>query len=104
MQSNSTVDRGPDDRPAVRSLKVAPHNLVQLSVAQHHALEVQASRPQEIDGLLVLVGESERVVVPPELHPFQGRAVAGNRVDQVVHVDLDGHAIGRSQDEDARRL
>ena len=36
-----------------------------------------------------------------ELEPLEPGAVLGHGVDQVVHVDLDGHAVGAAQDQDA---
>ena len=36
-----------------------------LAVAQHHGLELEALGAKQVDGLLVLVGEPQRLVVPP---------------------------------------
>ena len=37
-----------------------------LAVTQHHGLELEALGAQQVDGLLVLVGEPQRLIVPPE--------------------------------------
>ena len=66
MERDLAVDGGPDDGPPVRALEVAPHDLVEASVAQHQGLELEAAGAEEVDRLLVLVGEAEGVVVPSE--------------------------------------
>ena len=55
----------PDDRSPVGALEVPPHDLVEPSVGEDEALELEAARPQQVHRLLVLVGEPEGVVVPP---------------------------------------
>ena len=41
--------------PAVCALKVAAHNFVESTVAEHEGLELEAARAQQVDRLLVLV-------------------------------------------------
>ena len=71
----------PDDGPPVGPLEVAPHDLVEPAVAEDEAGQLEAPRPQQVDRLLVLVGEAERLVVPAELEVLQADAVAGHGVD-----------------------
>ena len=82
VERHAAVHRGSDHRPSVRALEVTLHDLVQLkiffygrqifllsshlAVTQHHGLELEALGAQEVDGLLVLVGEPQRLVIPPE--------------------------------------
>ena len=82
VERHAAVHRGPDHRPPVRALEVPLHDLVQLkiffygrqifllsshlAVTQHHGLELEALGAQEVDGLLVLIGEPQRLVIPPE--------------------------------------
>ena len=82
VERHAAVHRGSDHRPSVRALEVTLHDLVQLkiffygrqifllsshlAVTQHHGLELEALGAQQVDGLLVLVGEPQRLVVPPE--------------------------------------
>ena len=81
VERHAAVHRGSDHRPSVRALEVTLHDLVQLkiffygrqifllsshlAVTQHHGLELEALGAQQVDGLLVLVGEPQRLVVPP---------------------------------------
>ena len=65
VKCDSAVDGGSDDGPPVRPFKVAPHDLVEASVTEDQRLEFEASRSQQVNGLLVLVGKPEGVVVPP---------------------------------------
>ena len=68
------VDGGPHDAAEVGPLKVGPHDLVQLAVAEHEGLDPEAAGPQHVDGLLVLFGEPQLVPVPPgerESWPFR---------------------------------
>ena len=67
VERDLAVDGGPDYRAAVGALKVPPHDLVEAAVAQHQGLELEAARAQQVDGLLVLVRETEGVVVPPAI-------------------------------------
>ncbi len=57
MQGHPAVDRRPDHGLPVRALKVSSHDLVEPPVAQHQALQLEAAGAQQVDGLLVLVGE-----------------------------------------------
>ena len=82
VERHAAVHRGSDHRPSVRALEVTLHDLVQLkiffygrqifllsshlAVTQHHGLELEALGAQEVDGLLVLIGEPQRLVIPPE--------------------------------------
>ena len=100
MQSDPTVYGGPDDRPPVCSFKVAPHDLVEASVTEDQRLEFEASRSQQVNGLLVLVGKPEGVVVPPELQPLKARAVLPDGINQVVDVDLDRHSVPAAHHQD----
>ena len=75
-----------------------------MSMRMDKVQEDHLPRPQQVDGLLVFVREPERVVVPSEFEPLDLQAMLGDSVDEVVNVDLDGHAVGRAEDEDTGRL
>ena len=63
VEADFTVDRGPDHRPPVGSLEVALHDLVEFAVAEHHGLELQTFRPQQINGLLIFIRKSRNNIV-----------------------------------------
>jgi len=90
VDCDTRIDRGSDHRSSVRSLEVSFHDLVELSVTEDKRLQGQAPRPQQINGFLVLIRESECVVVPSELQSLQLGAVFGQGVDHVVDVNLGG--------------
>ena len=59
VEADFAVDRGPDHRPPVGSLEVALHDLVQFAVTEHHGLQTETFRPQQINGLLIFIRKSK---------------------------------------------
>jgi hypothetical protein len=43
--------------PAISALKVAAHNLIEPTVAEHQGFELETAGPEQINSLLILVGE-----------------------------------------------
>ena len=60
VEADFAVDRGPDHRPPVGSLEVALHDLVKFAVTEHHGLQTETFRPQQINGLLIFIRKSKK--------------------------------------------